>query len=210
MDRPICFFSDYGYTDDFAGVCRAVIARLAPQVRGIDVTHGPRAPRARGRGRAAQHAAVHAGQGGHPGRRRPGLRLGPSGRSPSAAHGDHLFVGPDNRLPTHAADADGGVSDALRAEQSGTRLGPALGDLPRPRHLRPGRRASAGRPPPRRPSATRSGWQALDRIDVPEPRRHRDGLTAIAVLVDRFGNVCSQPRVARPGEGRVSPVRSSF
>ncbi len=40
MDRPICFFSDYGSTDDFAGVCRAVIARLAPGVRVIDVTHG--------------------------------------------------------------------------------------------------------------------------------------------------------------------------
>ena len=40
MDRPICFFSDYGYADDFAGVCRAVIARLEPDVRVIDVTHG--------------------------------------------------------------------------------------------------------------------------------------------------------------------------
>ena len=40
MDRPICFYSDYGYADDFAGVCRAVIKRLAPAVEVIDVTHG--------------------------------------------------------------------------------------------------------------------------------------------------------------------------
>jgi len=28
--RPITFLSDYGYEDEFAGVCRAVIARIAP------------------------------------------------------------------------------------------------------------------------------------------------------------------------------------
>ena len=40
MSRPICFASDYGYADDFAGVCRGVIARLAPSATVIDVTHG--------------------------------------------------------------------------------------------------------------------------------------------------------------------------
>ena len=38
--RHICFLSDYGYEDDFAGVCRGIIARLAPDVRVIDITHG--------------------------------------------------------------------------------------------------------------------------------------------------------------------------
>src|SRR5262249_61875720 len=37
---PITFLSDYGYRDEFAGVCRAVIARIAPEARVIDVTHG--------------------------------------------------------------------------------------------------------------------------------------------------------------------------
>ena len=32
--RPITFLSDYGSTDEFAGVCRAVIARIAPEARG--------------------------------------------------------------------------------------------------------------------------------------------------------------------------------
>src|SRR5665647_2303592 len=40
MRRPLCFASDYGHADDFAGVCRGVIARVAPDVRVIDVTHG--------------------------------------------------------------------------------------------------------------------------------------------------------------------------
>ena len=40
MARPITFLSDYGYDDEFAGVCRAVIARIAPEARVIDLTHG--------------------------------------------------------------------------------------------------------------------------------------------------------------------------
>ncbi|HEY8866676.1 MAG TPA: SAM-dependent chlorinase/fluorinase, partial [Solirubrobacteraceae bacterium] len=40
MARPITFLSDYGYADEFAGVCRAVIARIAPDAKVIDITHG--------------------------------------------------------------------------------------------------------------------------------------------------------------------------
>jgi S-adenosyl-L-methionine hydrolase (adenosine-forming) len=40
--RPITFLSDYGSDDEFAGVCRAVIARIAPEARVIDLTHGIR------------------------------------------------------------------------------------------------------------------------------------------------------------------------
>ena len=38
--RPITFLSDYGYEDEFAGVCRAVIATIAPEAAVIDLTHG--------------------------------------------------------------------------------------------------------------------------------------------------------------------------
>ena len=36
----ITFLSDYGLQDDFVGVCRGVIARICPQARVIDLTHG--------------------------------------------------------------------------------------------------------------------------------------------------------------------------
>ena len=36
----ITFLSDYGRTDDFVGVCHAVMARLAPDARVVDITHG--------------------------------------------------------------------------------------------------------------------------------------------------------------------------
>ena len=42
MARPITFLSDYGAEDEFAGVCRAVIAKIAPDAHVIDLTHGIR------------------------------------------------------------------------------------------------------------------------------------------------------------------------
>ena len=55
--RPITFLSDYGATDEFAGVCRAVIARIAPDAQVIDLTHGiPRHDVARGARGAVQDA----------------------------------------------------------------------------------------------------------------------------------------------------------
>jgi S-adenosylmethionine hydrolase len=40
MSRPVLFLSDFGLDDEYVGVCHAVIARLAPGVPVIDLTHG--------------------------------------------------------------------------------------------------------------------------------------------------------------------------
>src|ERR671928_777115 len=40
MAPVITFLSDYGHDDDFVGVCHGVIARIAPDARVIDITHG--------------------------------------------------------------------------------------------------------------------------------------------------------------------------
>ena len=154
MRRPLCFASDYGYADDFAGVCRGVIARIAPDVRVIDVTHGlperdvlagalvlrntlPYMP-----DRAVHLAVVDPGVGGP--RRAVALR----------SAGDRLFVGPDNGLLMLAADARRRRRGGPRAHQRGALAGAPLGDLPRPRHLRPGRGA-----PRRRPARSSVGRQ---------------------------------------------------
>ena len=169
MDRPICFFSDYGYTDDFAGVCRAVIARLAPDVRVIDVTHGlperdvlagavvlrntlPYMP-----DRAVILAVVDPGVGGP--RRPVALR----------SHGDRLFVGPDNGLLMHAVALDGGVSTAYELSNQELWLSPLSATFhgrdifaPVAARLAAGLElASCGAP---------VQAESLDRIDLPEPR----------------------------------------
>jgi len=40
MPTPISFLSDFGHTDEFVGVVHGVIARIAPDTRIIDITHG--------------------------------------------------------------------------------------------------------------------------------------------------------------------------
>jgi S-adenosylmethionine hydrolase len=203
MERPICFFSDYGSTDDFAGVCRAVIARLAPGVRVIDVTHGlPERDVLAGAvvGRntlpympdeAVILAVVDPGVGGP---RRPVALQSGSGR---------LFVGPDNGVLMHAVDADGGVAAARELSNQELWLSPLSATFhgrdifaPVAARLAAGLKLEAVGDPLKA--------DALDRIDLPEPQRHRDGLTAIAVLVDRFGNVALNLRARHLEKARLT------
>jgi hypothetical protein len=100
--------TDYGLTDGFVAACHGVIARLAPAVRVIDVTHQV-APGDVPRGAAllaqtvaylppAVHLAVVD----------PGV--GTARRGIALATPGGLLVGPDNGLLPWAADALGGVT----------------------------------------------------------------------------------------------------
>ena len=40
MYSYITFLTDFGLQDDFVGVCHGVIARVAPDVSVLDITHG--------------------------------------------------------------------------------------------------------------------------------------------------------------------------
>lgn len=57
-NRPVSFLSDFGLEDEFVGVVHGVIARIAPGVRVIDITHGI----ARGNIRAGALALLRAVQ----------------------------------------------------------------------------------------------------------------------------------------------------
>lgn len=124
MGLPITFLTDYGVTDDFAGVCRAVIARIAPGTEVIDISHGigrhdvregaavladavPYAP-------AGVHlAVVDPGVGGP--RRAVAVRVernGPDGVE------EHFFVGPDNGLLPPAIDLLGAPTEAVDISDS--------------------------------------------------------------------------------------------
>jgi hypothetical protein len=39
LSRPIVFLTDYGLEDEFVGVCKAVMARIAPDAPVLDLTH---------------------------------------------------------------------------------------------------------------------------------------------------------------------------
>jgi S-adenosylmethionine hydrolase len=186
--RLICFSSDYGYADDFAGTCRAVVARLAPHVRVIDVTHGlPQRDVLAGAlvlrntlrympDRAVILAVVDPGVGGP--RRPVCMRSG----------ADRLFVGPDNGLLTLAADGDGGVVEARLLSNEALWLTPLSATFHGRDIFAPvAARLAAGLPFAEAGAAIDPA--GLVRLDVPAPVGLVDGLAATAVLVDRFGNV---------------------
>jgi hypothetical protein len=186
--RPICFFSDYGSTDDFAGTCRAVIKRIAPEVQVIDVTHGLVQRDVLGGAvvlrntmtympdRAVHLAVVDPGVGGP--RRPVALR----------SAGDRLFVGPDNGLLTLAADADGGVTDAHLLTNEELWLSPLSATFHGRDIFAPvAARLATGLPLDVVGVALEPA--GLARLDVPAPEATADGIAATAVLVDRFGNV---------------------
>lgn len=188
---PLTFLSDYGTQDEWVGVCHGVIARVAPDVRVIDITHGvPRHDARRGalllRGALpfmppGVHLAVvdpQVGATGPRARRAVALR---------AADG-RLLVGPDNGLLLPAAESAGGVVEAVDVGRSPWRLEPVSAtfhgrDVFAPvaaRLAAGGVLAEAGDP---------LDPDELARLDLPEVRLEDGDLVAHALWVDAFGNV---------------------
>lgn len=122
MALPITFLSDYGVGDDFAGVCRAVIARIAPDAQVIDLTHGISRHDVRSGSAVLADAVPYGPVGVHlaivdPGvggaRRAVAVRTGGEG---------HMLVGPDNGLLPPAIEALGGAEVAVDVSESPFRL----------------------------------------------------------------------------------------
>jgi S-adenosylmethionine hydrolase len=188
VSRPVCFLSDYGVADEFAGVCRAVMACLAPHVRVIDLTHGvPRQDVLAGALLLRSTLAYTPAQAVHLAVVDPGVG---GGRRPLALRSadDRLFVGPDNGLLILAAEAAGGIVTAVHLTRRELWLSPLS-------HTFDGRdifapvaaRLAAGL------TLTDAGT-AIDpahlvRLAPPPPRPAGDGVITTVLQVDGFGNV---------------------
>lgn len=122
--RPITFLSDYGYDDEFAGVCRAVIAGIAPGALVIDLTHGV-APHDVAAGAAVlANALPYAPAGVHLAVVDPGVGTDRRPVAVRAAAADRLLVGPDNGLLWPALERLGGAVEAVDVSRSPVRLEP--------------------------------------------------------------------------------------
>ena len=111
--RPICFLSDFGLADDFVGTCKGVMLGIAPGVTVVDLAHEVPGFEVESGAEVLEHATrympddavylavVDPGVGTE--RRAIALRAG------SGA----LLVGPDNGLLVPAAEALGGISEAV-------------------------------------------------------------------------------------------------
>jgi S-adenosylmethionine hydrolase len=122
--RPITFLSDYGLADEFVGVVHAVIARICPEARVVDLGHGIPRQDVEAGARVLARALPFAPPGVHlavvdpeVGARRRAVAL-------RTADEDRLLVGPDNGLLLPAADRFGGVAEAVEISASPWRLEP--------------------------------------------------------------------------------------
>jgi S-adenosyl-L-methionine hydrolase (adenosine-forming) len=195
----ISFLSDFGLDDGFVGVCHGVIARIAPEARVIDVTHGI------DRQAVLQGAIVLADslpyvpEGVHLAVVDPGVG---SDRRPVAVRDreGRVFVGPDNGLLVPAAER-AGIDGAWALENAAYRLervsrtfhgrdvfAPAAAYIATgvvPEELGPALEPAS-----------------LVRLDLPEAEIGDGAIRATVLLVDRYGNAqlnVSAPEVEQAG-----------
>ena len=182
----ITFLTDFGLEDDFVGTCHGVIARIAPDVRVIDITHGIRPGRILQGALMLANTLAYMPEGIHlavvdpgvGGIRRPLALRDASGR---------FYVGPDNGLLLPAAERFGGVAAAHElanpqyALESVSRTFHGR-DLfsPAAAHLALGIPLGELGPP--------IDTGELVRLDVPQPAHEDGGIRATVLGVDRFGN----------------------
>ena len=187
MARPITFLSDYGYADEFAGVCRAVIAEIAPDARVIDITHGLPRHAVRQGAVVLANALPFAPPGVHLALVDPGVGTERRPVAVRVCDEDRLLVGPDNGVLALATQRFGGAAEAVDLSTSPHRLEPLTftfhgRDLfaPVAAHLALGAPIEeAGEPVE---PAT------LNQVELPVPRIYPDRVVAHVLYVDGFGN----------------------
>jgi S-adenosylmethionine hydrolase len=211
----VTFLSDYGLEDDFVGVCHGVIARIAPDVRVVDITHGIGRHDALAGALVLRRALPFTPAGVHLAVVDPGV--GSARRAVAlrcAADDGRVLVGPDNGLLMLAAQAFGGVVEAVDIGASPFALERVSASFhgrdlfaPVAAHLALGASlAAAGSP---------LDPHDLVVLDLPRPERVAGGLVAHVLQADRFGNVAldavASDLDARPGEAvRVGSVRAMY
>ncbi|HZU59831.1 MAG TPA: SAM-dependent chlorinase/fluorinase [Solirubrobacteraceae bacterium] len=186
--RPvITFLSDYGIRDDFVGICHGVMAKLCPEGRVIDITHGIPRQDIRAGAIVLAEALPYMPAGVHLAvvdpdvgaqRRAVALRLAD----------ERTLVGPDNGLLWPSAQMAGGVVAAVDIAGSPFRLQPVSATFhgrdifaPVAARLAAGANlAEAGDP---------LDPDELVRLELPSPRLQDGWLVTHVLYVDGFGNV---------------------
>jgi S-adenosyl-L-methionine hydrolase (adenosine-forming) len=178
--------TDYGRSDGFVAACHGVIARIAPSVRVLDVTHDVPAQDVRhGAAVLAQTVsflprAVHVAV--------VDPRVGTTRRAVGVETSGGTLVGPDNGLLLWAVDVLGGVERAVVLENPAYRLATGARTFDGRDVFAPAAAHVA-----RGVSLIEFGavMAPADLVRLPEPRRHvRAGIIDTEVLlIDHFGNL---------------------
>jgi S-adenosylmethionine hydrolase len=202
MGGPVVFVSDLGLRDEFVGVCHLVIARLAPDVRVVDLSHGVPPHDIQAGALMLANGLAYAGiEAIGLGIVDPGVGAARKAIAVATAAGPRL-VGPDNGLLSFAWRVLGGVTQAVQVDAG--RVNP--------------RRVSAvfhGRDVFAPAAAMLAAGTPLERLGLPvepssltalelddaeaEPGR----VKGVVIDVDRFGNVRLNVRPADLERARI-------
>jgi S-adenosylmethionine hydrolase len=182
----ISLTTDYGTFDGFVAACHGAIARIAPEVRVIDVTHHvPPADVPRGAAVLAQ-TAPHLPPSVHVAVVDPGVGTARRGIAIGTPNG--VLVGPDNGVLIWAAEALGGIGEVTEL----TNKDWFSGDVSRTFHGRDvfapaaARIAAGAEPSDAGPSVDQ---ETLVRLPDPVVTVGDGWLESEVMTVDRFGNV---------------------
>ena len=188
MAPTITFLSDYGLGDEFVGVVHGVLAAGCPDARIIDIAHGvPRQHVIAGALMLAR-ALPFMPAGVHLAVVDPGVGTERRAVALRCAREPWLLVGPDNGLLWPAAQAGGGVAEAVEISASPWRREPVSATFhgrdvfaPVAAHLAAGTPFGAAGEP--------LDPAELVRLDLPRARVEGTELVVHALAVDRYGNV---------------------
>jgi S-adenosylmethionine hydrolase len=183
----ITFLSDYGLDDDFVGVCHGVIARICPQAVVIDLTHGVPRHDVRAGAVILSQGLGYVPAGVHLAVVDPDVGAERRAVALELADGRRL-VGPDNGLLWLAAEAGGGIVQAVDIARSPFRLQPVSATFhgrdifaPVAAQLAGGESLGAAGDP--------IDPAELVTIEPPEVRHEDGALVAHVRYIDRFGNL---------------------
>jgi S-adenosylmethionine hydrolase len=187
----ITFLTDFGLQDDFVGTCHGVIARIAPDARVIDLTHGI-PPQAVLQGAVVLHATLpYLPAGVHLAVVDPGV--GGERRAIAVRTRDgRTFVGPDNGLLLLAAD-ELGVEAAHELSEPAYRL-PRVSRTFHARDVFAPAAAHLANGVPIADLGPAVAPGELVRVSIPAPELGRALVSATVLAVDRFGNVATNLR----------------
>jgi S-adenosyl-L-methionine hydrolase (adenosine-forming) len=184
----ITFLSDYGHRDDFVGVCHAVIARICPEARVIDLVHDLPRHGLRPAALTLRKALPYLPVGVHLAVVDP--EVGAERRAVALGLADgRTLVGPDNGVLSLAAEVGGGVIEAVEIGRSRFRLEPVSATFHGRDLFAPvAAQLAAGAP-------LADAGEPLDPaelvvLELPRGHVEADGtIVAHALTIDRFGNV---------------------
>jgi S-adenosyl-L-methionine hydrolase (adenosine-forming) len=122
--RLVTFLSDYGSDDEFVGVCHAVIQRIAPEAKVLDLSHGIPRHDVRQGAAVLANALAYSSPGIHLAIVDPGVGSTRKAVVVRTADEGRLLVGPDNGLLASAIERFGGGAEAVDVSLSHVRLEP--------------------------------------------------------------------------------------